>query len=186
MFAQQSERPCRVYCVTSRRRGSEYLAVVIEPSVKDLCRSCGCKRMTGQVHALAMRGVNRGGIPRAAPARHGSRIGSARATPPPPILPRSKMGKARKTTDPNTILCLTGLYTSTCGYCGEQPGARSATCSSHSYGAYPISNDLTCSVRRTEAIKVACMPTPIIGLHGYDRPRLEKVKTSANSWTGYT
>ena len=51
-FAQESERPCRVYCVTTRSRGCEYLAVVIESSVKDLCGSSSCKRMPGQVHAL--------------------------------------------------------------------------------------------------------------------------------------
>ncbi|KAF8592679.1 hypothetical protein K439DRAFT_1504475 [Ramaria rubella] len=44
-----------------------------------------------------------------------------------------------------TVLALTGPYSSTCGYCAEQPGSRSSSNSSHSYGAYPAYL-LPCSV----------------------------------------
>ncbi|KAF8493516.1 arginine-tRNA-protein transferase [Gautieria morchelliformis] len=43
------------------------------------------------------------------------------------------------------LLCLEGPYSSTCGYCGAQPGTRSPSASSHSYGAYPM-DELDCFV----------------------------------------
>lgn len=61
-------------------------------------------------------------------------------------MTRNKNRSATQLSPPNAILSLFGSYHTTCGYCGEQPGTRSAFQSNHSYGADPICRDLQCSV----------------------------------------
>ena len=61
------------------------------------------------------------------------------------LTPLPAMATENGTSASDSTLELMGFYASTCGYCGGQPGTRSSSHSSHSFGAEP--DDLLCSVR---------------------------------------